>query len=129
MKIELFAAAAAAIALAAVPALAQTAPQTSNVDAGPIWNQGDANAKCPKVAANYGGVWNGQWWTTQPGKMSVCSVNYYVRNIDAGPIWNQGDANVKCPTVTKKAGGVWNGQWWTTQPGKMSVCQGRFPKA
>ncbi|HIE02981.1 MAG TPA: hypothetical protein EYP59_22320 [Thiotrichaceae bacterium] len=40
-------------------------------DAGPIWNQADAETKCPKTCDSQGG-WNGQWWTTVEGKMSVC---------------------------------------------------------
>jgi hypothetical protein len=41
------------------------------VEAGPIWSNHDAKAKCPGVC---GGPkrWNGQWWTTRPGQMSVC---------------------------------------------------------
>ncbi|MBX3563844.1 MAG: mannan-binding lectin [Sphingomonas sp.] len=115
--------------LVTAPAFAQNQPQTIDVNAGPIWNQPDANAKCPKVAGDYGGKWNGQWKTTVPGKMSVCGVTFYTRDVEAGPIWNQSDANVKCPAATRKAGGVWNGQWKTTVPGKMSVCGGRFPTA
>ncbi len=53
-------------------ALAQT--RTISVEAGPIWNQADAQRKCPQVAKANGGTWNGQWRTTVPGKMSVCEV-------------------------------------------------------
>jgi hypothetical protein len=44
------------------------------VDAGPIWNQFDADRKCPKVARDVGGKWTGQWKTTRPGQMSVCEI-------------------------------------------------------
>jgi|HubBroStandDraft_4_1064222.scaffolds.fasta_scaffold00001_371 hypothetical protein len=44
------------------------------VEAGPIWSQSDAEKKCPEVAKAKGGVWNGQWRTTVPGRMSVCQV-------------------------------------------------------
>lgn len=44
------------------------------VEAGPIWNQFDADRKCPDVARNGGGKWTGQWKTTQPGRMSVCEI-------------------------------------------------------
>jgi hypothetical protein len=43
-----------------------------DTNAGPIWNQEDAQAKCPGVCTGASGVWNGQWKTTDPGKMSVC---------------------------------------------------------
>ena len=44
---------------------------TMDVLAGPIWNNDDAQEKCPIVCASYGGTWNGQWTTVVPGKMSV----------------------------------------------------------
>lgn len=43
----------------------------TDVDAGPIWNNKDAENKCPEVCENKGG-WNGQWTTTEPGTESVC---------------------------------------------------------
>lgn len=43
----------------------------TDVDAGPIWSNNDAQLKCPSVCENHGG-WNGQWTTTEPGIMSVC---------------------------------------------------------
>ena len=43
------------------------------VNAGPIWNQKDAQKKCPKVCKSKKAKWQGGWWTTVPGKMSVCS--------------------------------------------------------
>jgi hypothetical protein len=41
-------------------------------DAGPIWNQQDANKKCPALCKTNSGTWTGQWWTTVPNQMSVC---------------------------------------------------------
>ncbi len=41
------------------------------VEAGPIWNNDDAKGKCPKLCLPPT-RWNGQWWTTVQGKMSVC---------------------------------------------------------
>ena len=41
------------------------------VEAGPIWSNEDAQAKCPSVCQPPE-RWNGQWWTTQQGVMSVC---------------------------------------------------------
>lgn len=106
-----------------VGAQAAMAASACNVDAGPIWNQNDANVKCP-VTCNKGyGPWNGQWWTTIWGKMSVCQCVANEPAFDAGPIWNQKDADKKCPVVCKNNKGTWTGQWWTTVEGKMSVCQ------
>jgi hypothetical protein len=43
----------------------------TDVQAGPIWNNSDAEQKCPQTCKTNGG-WNGNWTTTEPGKMSVC---------------------------------------------------------
>ena len=43
----------------------------TDIEAGPIWNDEDAQQKCPDVCEEHGG-WNGQWKTIIPGKMSVC---------------------------------------------------------
>jgi Mannan-binding protein len=123
--------AAFALVGSALPAQAQKAP--INVEAGPIWNQADAQTKCPQIASANDGTWDGQWHTTVPGRMSVCEVRFpskpRLRTIDveAGPIWNQSDAQTKCPQVAKAIGGAWDGQWRTTVPGRMSVCEIRVP--
>lgn len=88
-----------------------------DVEAGPIWNNDDAKEKCPTVCSSL--EWNGQWSTTEQGKMSVCGTKQGV-DIPVGPIWNNEDANVKCPTQLAKV--TWNGQWKTTTEGQMSVC-------
>lgn len=44
----------------------------SDVKAGPIWSDKDAQAKCTQTCADKGG-WNGNWTTTEMGVMSVCS--------------------------------------------------------
>jgi mannan-binding protein len=106
----------------ALAALQAAAAHACDVNAGPIWNQQDAEQKCPGTCTGAGYTsWNGQWKTTVPGKMSVCGC-VVVKDVDAGPIWNQADANKKCPGVCQNAGATWNGQWTTTVPGKMSVC-------
>ncbi|MFQ9514636.1 MAG: mannan-binding protein [Eubacterium sp.] len=48
---------------------------TVDIPVGPIWNQKDAEEKCPIVCAAHLGKWNGQWSTpkTSWGKMSVCT--------------------------------------------------------
>ncbi len=51
-------------------------PATRSVEAGPIWNQNDANKKCPVVCAKANGKWTGHWWTTVQGKMSVCQCTF-----------------------------------------------------
>jgi hypothetical protein len=116
-----------------LPFAARAQTRTISVEAGPIWNQADAQRKCPQVAKANGGTWNGQWRTTVPGRMSVCELGlppsrgrYVVEVIEAGPIWSQSDAEKKCPEVAKANGGTWNGQWRTTVPGKMSVCEVRL---
>ena len=121
----------ASVSKASVPKQAPVRPTTTNnssglrtINAGPIWNQADANNKCPKIAKRNNSVWTGQWWTTVQGKMSVCQVkSVQTRTVNAGPIWNQADANIKCPQIAQQNGGKWTGQWWTTVQGKMSVCQ------
>ncbi len=45
-------------------------PQAYDAEAGPLWNQGEANQRCPAVCAP--GTWNGQWRTVVAGKRSVC---------------------------------------------------------
>lgn len=92
---------------------------TKNVNAGPIWNQQDAQVKCPATCSPNNVKWNGQWWTTVWGQMSVCSSDQ-AGAVQAGPIWNNDDAQTKCPAVF--AQDKWNGQWWTTVPNQMSVC-------
>lgn len=96
-----------------------------NVKAGPIWNQADAERKCPAATKHYGG-WSGHWNTTVPNRMSVCNTvggndvdDPYA--IKAGPIWNNADAHAKCKAATRWYGG-WTGHWYTTEWGKMSVC-------
>lgn len=49
---------------------------TLDVPAGPIWNNDDAQAKGPVVAASYNGKWNGQWNTIIEGQMSVIGVTF-----------------------------------------------------
>lgn len=69
----------AAAALFALAGCATTpppgpAPAVRNVEAGPIWNQADAEVKCPALAKKVGGAWTGQWVTTVAGEMSVCQI-------------------------------------------------------
>ncbi len=100
-----------------------------DVNAGPIWSNDDAKVKCPVATAVYDAKWNGQWTTTEWGKMSVCGTDLSFKptiglpgDVKAGPILGNDDAKVKCPVAAAAANGVWNGQWTTTVFGKMSVC-------
>jgi hypothetical protein len=43
-----------------------------DVNAGPIWSNDDAKDKCPRVCRSVGLVWNGNWFTNDPLKNSVC---------------------------------------------------------
>lgn len=58
------------------PETSRPSGYTRDINAGPIWNQQDAETKCPAVAASQGGEWNGQWRTTIQGKMSVCGIRF-----------------------------------------------------
>ncbi|MBX9882173.1 MAG: mannan-binding lectin [Sphingomonas sp.] len=49
---------------------------TRDLDSGPIWNQRDAEGKCPAVARRAGGEWTGNWRTVQVGSASVCEVRF-----------------------------------------------------
>ena len=67
-------AACAALLYLALPSAAWAQTRTISVEAGPIWSQSDAEQKCPQVAKENRGTWNGQWRTTVPGRMSVCEI-------------------------------------------------------
>lgn len=56
--------------LATPPEPAPAAPRVRNVEAGPLWNNGDAQNKCPTVCGS--SRWTGHWFTTVPARMSVC---------------------------------------------------------
>jgi hypothetical protein len=110
---------------------APAAAKVRSIEVGPIWNQMDADQKCPKAARKAGGTWTGQWRTTRPGQMSECDVRISssgwhgggkIRSVEVGPIWNQMDADKKCPKAAHREGGTWTGQWRTTRPGVMSEC-------
>lgn len=52
------------------PATQQRGP--GDYQAGPIWNNADAQGKCPAVCSRARLTWNRNWLTTVPGQMSVC---------------------------------------------------------
>ncbi|MDX1721571.1 MAG: mannan-binding lectin [Pseudomonas sp.] len=45
--------------------------KATDVQAGPIWSNNEAQEKCAQTCKDKGG-WNGNWTTTVPGEMSVC---------------------------------------------------------
>jgi hypothetical protein len=69
------------------------------VDAGPIWNNFDAQQKCPSVC---GGAekWDGNWKTTQPGTMSVCSCKHHAGGGGGG---NTGGPGASCSAPATNA--------------------------
>jgi hypothetical protein len=81
----LCAAAPAALLLVSTPAVAKV----RSIEVGPIWNQMDADRKCPKAAHREGGTWTGQWRTTRPGTMSECDIRFERRSG-----WNTGGSHV-----------------------------------
>lgn len=129
-----FIVAAFSLALLPVAASAQSlVGETRNIETEFLWSQSDADAKCPRVAAEAGGTWTGDWRISVPGKTSFCQIKpgpapvsrpaSSLRNIEVGPIWSQLDAEDKCPRAAADARGRWTGQWRTTVPGQMSVCE------
>jgi hypothetical protein len=44
------------------------------IEAGPIWDQADAEQKCNNLARAQSQLWTGVWYTTVAGKMSVCEL-------------------------------------------------------
>ena len=85
--------------------------QTLTIEAGPIWNQQDAERKCPDIAYSVNGKWTGQWWTTIQGKMSVCQVEVKKRKtaeercferVEGRVAWNQaGDISWKAKNIKR----------------------------
>ena len=48
----------------------------TNVLAGPLWSNDEAQKVGPAIAASYGAEFTGQWTTTVEGKMSVIEIKY-----------------------------------------------------
>jgi FtsP/CotA-like multicopper oxidase with cupredoxin domain len=55
----------------ALPSVGNGKSVCSNVNAGPIWDNDDAQAKC-EAACPEGSTWSKEWITTIPGRQSVC---------------------------------------------------------
>ena len=58
------------------PVPAAPARNVREIFAGPIWDDAQANKKCPLIAANNKGVWTGKWRKTGPNHNSLCSVRF-----------------------------------------------------
>lgn len=108
-------------AMAATLLMTGQSPAHDWVKAGPIWNDADADRKCPKTCGKNN--WDGAWKTTKPGKMSVCSCGGASRSrtyqVDAGPIWGDFDAPKKCKAACGSS--RWDGNWRTVSGGT-STC-------
>ncbi len=48
----------------------------TNVLAGPLWSNDEAQDVGPAIAASYGATFTGQWTTIVPGVMSVIQVKF-----------------------------------------------------
>ena len=48
----------------------------TNVLAGPLWSNDEAQKLGPAIAASYGAEFTGQWTTIVPGVMSVIEIKY-----------------------------------------------------
>lgn len=102
----------------------QCKDKLTTLEAGPIWNNEDANTKCPATCHEKGfASWTGMWWTTVWGQMSVCTCKNKRTAVEAGPVWGDSDAALKCPATCSASNGFWTGGWWTTVWGRMSVCE------
>jgi Mannan-binding protein len=89
-------------------------PLPNEIQAGPIWNEGDAQKKCPNVCAQVQQPWNGLWRTTVWGQMSVCSCG------GAAPAAIPSRAGTACSApATQDCGGC----AVTCPPGKYASCK------
>ena len=116
-----------------VASLVVSVANAREVQAGPIWNNMDAQNKCPGVCQQNGNArWNGQCIrsparrprcvTATAGILRRCRLRSRSGRRQ-GALFNQFDAQNKCPGVCQQGGGgSWDGNWKTTQPGRMSVC-------
>ena len=102
------------------------------IPAGPLWNDADATAKGPKVAAAHQGTFTGQWRTVVESKMSTIDVMLDVENtgkysykttVLAGPLWSNDEAQEIGPAIAASYGATFTGVWRTITEGVMSVIE------
>ena len=108
----------------AEPAPPPPPAKVRDVEAGPLFNDGEAKTKCPTLCTAPA-HWNGAWRTTKKAVMSVCSCEDppppVIRTVVTGAIKSNIDAKTKCVKACK-APLQWNGAWRTTKPGKAASC-------
>ncbi len=123
-----------------VPTQTPSNTRTRNVAAGPIWDDRQAEDKCPVIAANNKAKWTGNWTKTGPGNTSVCEISVVVptnttqapvnqfnspttREVAAGGIWDQTQANRKCPVIAANNKAKWTGRWRKINAKNDAVCE------
>ena len=89
-------------------------PLPNEIQAGPIWNDGDAHKKCPNVCAQVQQPWNGLWRTTVWGQMSVCSCG------GAAPAMAPSGPGASCSAPANAACG---GCTVVCPPGQQALCK------
>ena len=118
-------------ALMLLALLIPTGPASADWEkAGPIWNNVDAQRKCPQTCSP--SKWDGNWKTIEAGKMSVCSCSGPSRSsksgqqsrvtpqkvaagkkakggVKAGSIWTDIMAADRCPKMCSPR--TWDGRW------------------
>lgn len=103
-----------------------------NIPAGPLWNNDEAQALGPRIAAAHQGRFTGQWTTVVPNAMSVVEVELptqptgshtFKTNVLAGPIWSNDEAQKIGPNIAASYGARFTGQWNTIVEGVMSVIE------
>lgn len=118
-------------------AVKQSKPKKSRnvreVSAGKIWDQAQANRKCPRIAEQTNGQWTSKWRKTNSNNEAVCEIRFEplahakkppavmtptapapsgnTREVPAGPIWDQAQANKKCPLIAAQSGSRWTNKW------------------
>jgi len=122
---------------------------TREVSAGSIWDQSHANRKCPLIARQTNGTWEGEWRKTGANNEAVCKIKYQslrhskkdrtqavravptknVREVDAGYIWDANQANTKCPLYAAQSKGRWTGKWRKVSTNNRAVCEVEFGTA
>lgn len=79
-----------------------TSVVAEDFEAGPIWNNDDAKAKCPAVCQkNEGRIWNGNWVTTRWNVMSVCNCVFPLNEKEEKVVEPQPDKPADPPIVVE----------------------------
>lgn len=120
------------LALVAVTATATAANAgTVSIQADGIYGDAQADGVCLDAAD--GARWNGQWTTTEWGRMSVCGCTVEsgsartTFDVEAGPIWDNGHAQQVCPQVCNTP--QWTGAYSPDTAYAASTCELSYPGA